>query len=147
MPDNNNSIYVTGRLYLSAYSKRKKKLWDASGRNLVVNSGYDTVVRALTGSPGAHITQVAAGTNGSHTQVTDTQITDATVLNIQDVEYLQPNKVRFHFTVKHEDCIGMNIREFGLITSDGQLFSRKVLEGIEKTDSFCIVGVWEINVH
>jgi hypothetical protein len=40
----------------------------------------------------------------------------------------------------------MAIREFGLLTADGRLFSRKTREAIDKTAHMSIVGAWDINV-
>jgi hypothetical protein len=102
-------------------------------------------VEALAGVAGARIQKIAVGSNGVAPQETDTDITSAVVLNIQSVEYPLPATVRFHFNIDYADAIGMPIREFGLLTADGRLFSRKTREAIDKTEHMSIVGAWDIN--
>lgn len=93
-----------------------------------------------------HISKVAIGTNGSPAQEGDTLITDAVLIDIQKIEYPKLTTVRFSFEIGYAEAVGMNIREFGLITQDGNLFSRKVREVVEKTKDFRIIGIWDVNI-
>lgn len=134
----------TGKLTLRAYDIAGIELWQTTEKNLIVTTGYDVAAEALAGAEGAKITQIAVGTNGTAAKASDTQITDPVYLKVQSVEYPKPATARFNFSVGYADAVGMAIREFGLFTADGRLFSRKVREPIEKTRYMSLVVAWEI---
>ena len=138
---------IIGILRLQAYSKQDKLLWKTASHNLIVASGYWAVAKALAGVPNMNISKVAIGTNGSPAQESDTLITDAVLIDIQKIEYPKEVTVRFNFEIGYSEAVGMNIREFGLLTQEGKLFSRKVREVIEKTQHFRIVGMWDVNIY
>lgn len=135
---------ITGILHLQAIDNHGTELWRMSDHNLIVTGGYKAVAEALAGIQGASIASVAIGTNGTAPASSDTGITDAAIVEVQSVEFPTPATVRFNFTIGYNDANGMAIREFGLITADERLFSRKVREAIEKTEAMTIVGQWDI---
>ena len=134
---------ITGILNLQAYNEQNKLLWKASSHNLIVASGYASVAKAISGVQNSYIAKIAIGTNGNPAKETDTSITNAVLIDILNIEYPKPAVVRFYFEIGFEEANGMNIREFGLLTKDGQLFSRKVRETIEKTQDYRIFGIWD----
>ena len=105
----------------------------------------EIAAEALAGLPNAAISKVAAGTNGTAPTENDTSITDPTIVDVQTVEYPAPDTVRFNFTFGYMDAAGKSIAEFGLLTTDGRLFARKVRQPIEKTEYMTIKGSWEIS--
>ena len=135
-----------GTLHLWALDDQGHELWHISASNLIVASGYQATAQALAGVEAARIARVAVGTNGTEPVESDTSTTNAVTVDISRVEYPQPTTVRFHFTVGYNDAVGMSIREFGLLLTDGRLFSRKVRTAIEKTQYMSIVGMWDINI-
>lgn len=137
---------LSGTLRLTAYDANGVELWRDTSRNTIVVTGYNAAAEALAGVEGARILKIAVGTNGAEPQGTDTEITGAVILDIQSVEYPAPATVRFNFMIDYTDAVGMSIREFGLFTADGRLFSRKTREAIDKTAHMSIVGAWDINV-
>ena len=137
---------ITGTLRLSAYDREGRKVWNDAGCNLIVNSGYVAASEALAGIAGAKIVKVAVGTNGDAPSPEDTAIKNAVEIPIQSIEYPEPGTVRFNFTIGYDVATGMNIREFGLFTEDGRLFSRKVREVLEKSQYLTITGMWEIRM-
>ncbi len=134
-----------GILTLRAYDARGVELWRAAACNRIVATGYAAAAEALAGVAGARIAQVGAGTSGNEPTDNDTQIADAVRVDVQSIEYPTPSTVRFNFTFGYDDAVGMTIREFGLYTADGRLFSRKVREPIEKTQYMSLVGAWDIH--
>lgn len=136
---------ITGILHLTAYDKDGVEVWQNREKNLIVASGYNIAAEALAGVDNARIAKVAIGTNGAGPQDGNTEITDAAVFDVQTVEYPQPGTVRFNFTIGYAEAVGMSVREFGLLTVDGRLFSRKVRQPIEKTVHMSLVGAWDIN--
>lgn len=145
MKNKDNMCCVCGVLTLRAYDASGVELWRDAGNNHIVATGYAAAAEALAGVPGARIARVGAGTSGNAPTDGDTQLTDAVSVDIQSVEYPAPSTVRFNFTFGYADAVGMAIREFGLYTADGRLFSRKVREPIEKTPYMSMVGTWDIH--
>lgn len=146
MKTNDKMREMSGTLHLRAFDKSGKEMWSDTGKNLIVASGYTAAAEALAGVSGAKIVSVAVGTNGEPPADTDTSIQNAVVLQVQSVEYPQPGTIRFNFTIGYNAAPGMNIREFGLLTEDGRLFSRKTREILEKSQYLTIVGMWEIKM-
>lgn len=137
--------HITGKLHISILDMGGNIITSFAESNLIVATGYKAAAEALAGVPGAAITRVAVGPNGTEPIGTDVAITDSVMVDIQSVEYPTDSSVRFHFSIGYDMAVGETIREFGLITADGRLFSRKVREGIEKNESMSIVGQWDIN--
>lgn len=137
---------MTGTLHLRAYNRDGVKVWESIGKNLIVAAGYSAAAEALAGVPGAKISHVAIGTNGDEPDAGDTAIKNAVLIPIQRIDYPTPGTVRFNFTIGYDTAPGLNIREFGLITEDGRLFSRKVREVLEKSQYLTISGMWEIKM-
>lgn len=138
---------LSGTLHLIAYDAQGAELWRDTSHNLIVATGYDATVKALAGDEDAYIQKIAVGSNGAVPQETDTSISGDVILDIQRIEYPEPATVRFHFLIDYTDAVDMAIREFGLLTAGGRLFSRKTREAaIIKTALMSIVGAWDINV-
>lgn len=136
---------IDGVLHLIAYDQQGRELWSLQQSNQIVNGAYEIAAEALAGLPNAAISKVAAGTNGTAPTENDTSITDPTIVDVQTVEYPAPDTVRFNFTFGYMDAAGKSIAEFGLLTTDGRLFARKVRQPIEKTEYMTIKGSWEIS--
>lgn len=137
---------ITGTLHLRAYDRAGAEMWRSDEKNLIVASGYTAAAEALAGIPGAKIVNVAVGTNGTEPTPEDTAIKNAVVIPIQSVTYPAPATVRFNFVIGYDTANGVNIREFGLLTEDGRLFSRRVREVLEKSQYLTVSGSWEIRM-
>ncbi len=137
---------ISGVLKLTAYNRHGQKLWEKSDHNQIVVGAYAITAEALAGVEAAKIAKVAAGTNGTAPAETDDQITDPTIVDIQTIEYPRPGVARFNFTFGYYDAAGKAICEFGLLTTDGRLFARKVRTPIDKSKYMSIVGAWEITI-
>lgn len=112
--------------------------------NLIVTAGRTLLARLLGGDYGGHITHVAVGTNGNTADAADTALANPVRVPITSAEY-SASKVRFNFTIGTGVANGMLIREFGLLFTDGVLFSRRVRKSIiGKEDDIQITGYWEI---
>ena len=138
--------HLAGTLHLCAYNSRGERLWRTTEHNLIVLSGYQSVVEALAGVEGARIANIAVGTGGEEPVLNNNSITDAIMLPVINVSFPEFATVRFHFKIGYHDANGLAIREFGLLTAAGNLFSRKVREPLEKTQYLSIVGMWDIKI-
>lgn len=135
---------IRGNLNLTAYDSAGHELWRDAGKNLIVRSGYETLADCITGNPDAAISHVEIGTNGGNPMLTDKSITDPVRIATQ-ITAKGAEGFRLDFTIGYEFANGMSIREFGIVTKDGRLFSRKVRAAIEKTEAMTIVGQWDID--
>lgn len=134
----------TGKLTLRVYDISGVELWQTTENNLIVDTGYNAAAEALAGVAGAKIAKIAVGTNGTAPTGSDAEITAPIYFDIKSIEYPTPATVRFNFSMGYTDAVGTTICEFGLFTSDGRLFSRKVRAPIEKTRYMSLVVAWEI---
>ena len=115
--------------------------------NLIVNWTRDAFARLLSGSfDGAdlEITHIAVGTNGTPPVGANTDITDPYLKPVV-VTHPAPGKAKIHWTLGYNECQGMAIHEFGLITVNGSLFARKTRESpLHKAGDISIDGEWLI---
>lgn len=141
-----DNINITGILSIVVSDREGKIISSFKEHNMIVNGGYISAAKAMAGVADAIISQVAVGTSPTQPTVDDTMITDAVAVNIDTIEYPKPGTVRFGFTFDYNTANGLSIVEFGLLTRDGTLFSRKVRSAaIEKTEYMTITGIWDIN--
>lgn len=143
----NNRLSATGVLRLSIYDTEGNLIKKLKGHNLVVTSGLQFIARSIGGDHSKSIDRVAVGTGSAIAKTTDTSLTDPQFISLAgfDVTYYNTNVV-FNFVVDFAQAVGTTIKEFGLFLSDNALFSRKVVEPIEKTATIRIVGEWTINL-
>ncbi|MCL2610906.1 MAG: hypothetical protein FWE02_04425 [Defluviitaleaceae bacterium] len=114
--------------------------------NLVVDNGRNLITHFLAGDNLADfIERVAFGTNGSPTNNTDSQIVSAFVKPISGFDYTGVGQVRFNWELLPTENNGMTIAEFGLISSNGLLFARRVrTTPLYKESDIHIMGYWMI---
>lgn len=132
-----------GKLRLTAYDNEGRELWQDSGNNLIVQTGYEALSDCLAGNTNAAMSHVEIGTRGNTPVFSDTALTDPVRIHAE-ISSRGAEGVRLDFTIGYSMANGMPIREFGIITKDGRLFSRRVRAAIEKTDAMTIVGQWDI---
>jgi hypothetical protein len=114
--------------------------------NLIVTGGRTQMARLLGGdAEGRNITQIAVGTNGTPPALTDTAITNQFKKGIAEVGYPSPLTVRFDWELTTEEANGLAILEFGLLSEDNTLFSRRVRANpINKAEDLSLEGHWTI---
>lgn len=140
-----DKIYrIRGNLHLAASDSAGHELWRDAGKNLIVQSGYEALADCFTGNPNAAVSHVEVGTNGENPALTDKSITNPVRIAAQ-ITAKGAEGLRLDFTIGYELANGIPIREFGIVTKDGRLFSRKVRAAIEKTEAMTIVGQWDID--
>lgn len=137
-------IKLNGVLTLKAYNKGIL-VWEKKDKNLIVTNGYLSLLNALIGTADKYIEKVQAGTNGIAPALTDTAITDPLDLAI-DSTVITASKLTINFSMDAVTGNGTTFAEFGLITAEGGLFSRKSWTPFEKIADLTINGTWEINI-
>lgn len=142
-------LNLKGRLKLNVFKHvdGNKILIDSfEDDNLIVLSGKQLLTFLLAGESGSHrITKVGVGENPSSPYWSDTGLTNAFIKNVSGYTLLEPTVVQWNFSILPGDANGLTISEFGLFSTGGQLFARKVrLPVIPKDDSVSLDGDWTI---
>lgn len=134
----------TGHLICNAY--RNGTLIDAlDAPNLVVNLASTIQANALAGTAGYAVTQMGYGTNPTTPALTDTVLTSPFYKAFDSVTYPAPGQVQFNFSLGINDANNVSISEFGLVTTNGKLFARKVrLAPLLKLSDITLAGSWVI---
>lgn len=138
---------LRGRLTVCVWHAHTRDLLARdAGDNLILNGARSSVVRQLgTGGTDRKVTHIGFGSRGDAPILSDAGLADEYRRLIVDVDYPQPAQVRFSWTLRDDEANGLAIMEFGLYTSDGTLFSRKVRGApIHKTDAIYLTGDWLI---
>lgn len=115
-------------------------------RNLVVNNGREIVTKLLgAGTTTKKLSKIAFGTNGTAPTGADNAITGAFTKNLGAVTYPTISSVKFDWTLGASEGNGINIVEFGILSSDDTLFARKVRALIAKNSDIILNGNWTIS--
>jgi len=95
---------------------------------------------------GNYITSISFGTATNRPTVGDIAITDAFTKNVSGYSFPSTTSVKFDWTLLTTEANGKAITEYGLLTQDGSLFSRKVRGVINKEADVLINGSWTITI-
>ena len=115
--------------------------------NLVVNLGKGKITRLLANDGvGNYVSSIAVGTSLTTPTVADTVITDSFIKSLTGYLFPSATSVRFEWTLELTEANGKAISEYGLITQDGTLFSRKTRGTINKESDVKIDGSWTITL-
>lgn len=142
--DIKESIQLRGTLEVAVIRDDRLIDW-WKDENLIVNGAREMLARLIAGDgAGDSVASIGFGTGSAPASPNDTGLTAAHWRPLSGHEYPAPGKVRFRFALSTAEANGLTIREFGLRTSSGELFSRKVRGGIEKNSDISLEGTWTI---
>ena len=139
-----DKIKANGWLHINAFSKGKK-VWEISGKNMIVNGGYGAIIEALGGGTGFNIDKAQIGTNGTAAAASDTAITGP--IDLTTTHTILDGKIVFNFTLSESVGNGTTFAEFGLITEGGILFARKAVTPFPKIADLSLNCTWTINIQ
>lgn len=112
---------------------------------MILNRAKTLMAKAAKNeAAGVYVNRIAFGTSSTPANPSDTALTSAYVKNIGSHTYPATGQIKFDFTLTTLEANGKNIKEFGLMLTDGTLFARKVRGAIEKDEDMSIVGSWTI---
>jgi hypothetical protein len=142
--DLSEAVRLSGRLQVEVF--RHGALVERWAEENMIVSSARAALAALIGGTGAGktIARIGFGTNGLGPSPDDSAMTNSYVKLIGGVAYPAQGQVRFSWSLAESEANGKIIREFGLLCSDGALFSRKVRGVIEKESDISLSGTWTI---
>jgi hypothetical protein len=119
---------------------------DYQKHNLIVDGAKGVMARLVGGdADGNFISKIACGTSAAEADPADTAITGAFAKDIDDIAFPEPDQVQFDLHIGTDENNGTVINEFGLLTEDGTLFARIVMdEPINKTHQISLDIEWVI---
>jgi hypothetical protein len=125
---------------------------EVKGKNLILNGARNQMARLVAGDfSGRNITKIVVGVNGTPPIVTNETLTSIFVKNIDGYSFPAMGQVQFDWSLGTTEANGMAILEFGLMSEDGTLFSRRIREDengspinkpINKESDISIIGQW-----
>jgi len=127
--------------------KSGKLIEEFEETNLIVNIARNQMARLVAGNTPAqrHIASIAFGTSNADPEPADAVITGQWAKAISGYSFPAPGMVRFDWQLDVNENNGMAIREFGLLTADGELFARRARTNpINKESDISIEGNWTI---
>lgn len=141
------SLKFKGVFYLEIVCAHTGKILESyQDNNLVVNNGRETVTKLLgAGTTTKKLSKIAFGTNGTAPAGSDSAITGAFTKSLGTVSYPTISSVKFDWTLGASEGNGINIVEFGILSSDDTLFARKVRALIIKNSDIILNGNWTIS--
>jgi hypothetical protein len=119
---------------------------EVEDHNLIVNGARNQMAKLIAGDfTNRNITKISFGTNGSDPEVTDTTLANPFTKNVSGFSYPNMGQVQINWSLATSEDNGQAILEFGLITADGTLFSRRTrVNPIYKASDISIEGQWTI---
>lgn len=139
-------IGITGTFFLKVF-ENGRLIDQFEENNLVVTTGKEAAVLLLGGDgAGKQITNIGFGTSGAASLLSMTALTGLYSKALEDITYPAAESLKADFVLEEAENNGVTIQEFGLICSDGTLFSRLTRYPIEKTNSIRLEGSWIINL-
>lgn len=139
------NIKIKGSLKLDGY-KKGKLVWSDESHNLVVNSGINAILSAISGIANNHISKVQLGINATPAKSTDVSISSPIDLTIISQTIVNQSLV-IKFNIGEMDANNVIVSEFGLITQGNKLFSRRVVTPFPKSRDLTVEGIWTINIQ
>lgn len=103
--------------------------------NIVVDGGRNRLARLISGTSIKGVTQIGFGTGDTIPKLSDTSLTNQFCVNVVRIE-VEGNDAIFKWSLnERQPAEGMDIREFGLFTSDGVMVTRLVRAKVIGKDS------------
>lgn len=116
-------------------------------RNLLVDNSKTILAHLIAGDTTNRIvTKIGFGTNGTAPVGGDTALTDLYSRAIGTITYPTSASVQFAWQLDTSEANGLAIMEFGLVTANDALFSRRTrATALNKTSDMSLTGTWRIN--
>lgn len=116
-------------------------------KNLIVDGSKQVHAKLIGGSvANQSIAKFGVGTSGTAPANGNTSLTNSYIKAIDSVTYPQTNQASFAFSLGTAEANGLAIIEFGLFTTAGTLYARKVRSAaLNKDTDISFAGTWTIS--
>lgn len=140
-------IKISGRLHVEVWQNGKcAKIHD---HNMIMNAGRAMLAQLVTGSIVDSIKYIGIGSGTDDETPEDTGLQDECQVPLTVREVFEDTRARFEFEIGKNAGNGINVREFGLFSERGTMFSHYVrpstAEDLRKAEDMVIRGYWIIN--
>jgi hypothetical protein len=138
-------VALRGIFEMKVY-KSGKLIEEYSDNNLIVNVAKNQMAHLVAGDvAGRHITKIAFGVSNTDPDPTDSVITGQWSKSILGFSFPEIGRVKFDWILDVTENNGMAIREFGLLSANGELFARKTrVNPLNKEPDISVEGHWII---
>lgn len=121
-------------------------VFNYSDNNMIVTVAKDVMSRVVSDADadGYIISKIGIGENGNGPELDDTYLTNSYIKNLVNYSYPELGQVKFTWYIDYSEANGLEIREFGLLTTNDTLFARKTRGVITKDDDLSLEGSWTI---
>jgi hypothetical protein len=114
--------------------------------NMIVDGARIQMAHLIAGEvTNRKISKIYFGTNGTPPEVSDTEITNPFIKELDGFDYPEQGQVSFSWNLAVSENNGQAIMEFGLVCADGTLFARRTRGNpINKEEDISLEGTWTI---
>jgi hypothetical protein len=154
---------VAGELFYIVRARCGEIVEACKEPNMIMTPGRVAVARLFSGAAGGNGKFIGVGEDDMPPSPDQTELLNQCLVEAHKIGFVRPEvdngitiwvdsesptpNVRFDFIFGTGDANGMSIKEFGLFTSDGVMFARRVRSSgraIEKDEDLTIEGYWII---
>ena len=139
-----DKLNIKGELELRFYKNGTLVKVDRD-HNLITNAGYLSLFSTISGAANTPISKVQIGTNSTAPSKNDSVITNPVNLAIVS-KTVDSTSLVIKFSIGSLIANGVTISEFGLITSDNKLFSRRIVTSFLKIQDLSVECTWTIKI-
>jgi hypothetical protein len=113
-------------------------------RNLIVTGARIQMAHLIAGDfTGKNLKKIAFGTNGNPPLLENTEITNPFIKDLTGYSFPADGQVQFNWNLNANEANGLAIMEFGLLTAELVLFSRRTRENpLNKEADISLEGQW-----
>ena len=140
-------IELKGQLHVEVW--QGNRITKIKNHNMIMTAGREMLAQLVTGTIQDTIANIGIGSGTAEETPEDKGLQDECQVPLTLREVVGNTRARFEFAIGKEAGNGINIREFGLFTERGTMFSHYVrpasAEDLIKSEDMVIKGYWIIN--
>ena len=140
-------IVLKGQLHVEVW--QGNQITKIHNHNMIMTAGREMLAQLVTGTIQDSIANIGIGSGTVEETPEDKGLQDECQVPLTLREVVDNTRARFEFAIGKEAGNGINIREFGLFTERGTMFSHYVrpasAEDLIKSEDMMIKGYWIIN--
>ena len=141
-----DEIKLSGMLHVEVW--KDQKCAEIHHHNMIMTAGRSMLAQMVTGGLDS-IMYIGIGSGTADETPEDTGLQDECQVPLSSREVFDTTRAKFEFEIGKDAGNGINVREFGLFSERGIMFSHYVrpstAEDLKKAEDMVIKGYWIIN--